>query len=812
MKRTLIYSLAAMSAFAAHTAELDLAGTWNLSKADDAAFACPIAVPGGVHSALLKAKKIEDAFWGRNEEKIQWIGKSDWNISRTFEVPREMAEKKEIVLRLEDCDTFATILINGHEVGSTANRFRRYEFDIKPYLKEGTNTIAGRFRSAENEADRRRAAKGRAFPMSNVPWSKNQALIRKPACHAGWDWGPAVQITGFCGTVKIIASDAPHVSYVYSTQDFNADFTHCTLNVTAELSDGSKVERRFEIENPPLWWPNGAGEQKFYTCEIEVNGEKIVKKIGLRKLEVLNEKTVGANGKEELSLAFRINGRRIFMKGANWIPCSAYENAQTPERYRDLLESAAAANMNMIRLWGGGQYEKDAFYDLCDELGILVWHDMMCSCAVYPGDDAFLSEIRAEVSHQIRRLRDHASIALWCGDNECLGAIKWFEETRKDPDFYRGEWMKRSRMQGELVAKFDPGRTYWPSSPCCGPGDFGDAWKEDSKGDMHNWDVWHENQPFAKYYDYHPRFCSEFGFQSFPSMETAETFASREQILSRGPEFEWHQKNPGGNERIRKTLERYFHPPKDVPSELLMSQFQQAMAIQMAVDAWRGEQPRCMGTLFWQLNDNWPVASWSSIEYGGKWKPLQYLAKRFYRPVRVTLAPDGTVKVVNDTDTPLSGDVLAVFHPFGGGAEESVKLPGAKVAARSAAAFGKIAQREDAVLQLVFRGSASGSAQRVEAWNFPVRADYKGDLPKANVKAEIEGFTVTLTTDKPAFWVWMNAKGIRGEFDDNALTLVPGTPRKFTFRPKDAATPEEFRKAFSVTHLAEICEAREAIR
>jgi len=805
MKRILFSFIAAVVSSVAFSAELDLAGTWKLVKADDAKVSCPISVPGGVHTALLKAGLMKDAFWGQNEKDMQWVGKSDWNISREFEVSKEFLAKKEIVLRLEDCDCFCTVFVNGQKVGETTDRFQRYTFDVKPFLKEGKNTVEGKFRSPENEADKRRAAKGREFPMSNIMWAKNQAFVRKAACHAGWDWGPAVQVTGFCGTTKLIATDGPRVEYVYSTQDFNDSFTHCTLTVTAELSDGSKVEKKFEIDNPPLWWPNGAGEQKFYTAEFDVNGEKVVKKIGLRKVEVLNEKTV-RNGKDELSLVFRVNGRRLFMKGANWIPCSAYENEQTPERYRNLLESARLANMNMIRVWGGGQYEKDVFYDTCDELGIMIWHDMMCSCAVYPGDDAFLGEIKAELEHQLRRLRDHASIAMWCGDNECLGAIKWYEVSRKDPDFYRGEWMKRSKMQGELVAKYDPARTYWPSSPCCGPGDFGDGWKEDSKGDMHNWDVWHENQPFAKYYEYHPRFCSEFGFQSFPSMEIAETFASKDQILSRGPDFEWHQKNPGGNERIRKTFARYFREPKDVPSELLLSQFQQAMAIQTAVDAWRGEQPRCMGTLFWQLNDNWPVSSWSSIEYGGKWKPLQYLAKRFFEPVHVTLAPDGTVKVINDTDKTYVGSVRAVFFPFDGGKMEIVDIGLLRSPPGSAVAAGSIAQRTDAALELLFLYSLEDSQMGSVADNFPVRADYKGELPKANVKAEIGGFKVTLTTDKPAFWVWMNVKGIRGEFDDNAVTLVPGVKRVFTFEPADkATTPEAFKAAFTVTHLAEIC-------
>ena len=798
MKRILFSFIAAVVSSVALSAELDLAGTWKLVKADDAKVSCPIAVPGGIHTALLKAGLMKDAFWGQNEKDMQWVGKSDWNISREFEVSKDFLAKKEIVLRLEDCDCFCTVFVNGQKVGETTDRFQRYTFDVKPFLKEGKNTIEGKFRSPENEADKRRAAKGRAFPMSNVMWAKNQAFVRKAACHAGWDWGPAVQIIGFCGTTKLIATDGPRVEYVYSTQEFNDGLTHCTLTVTAELSDGSKVEKKFEIDNPPLWWPNGAGEQKFYTAEFDVNGEKVVKKIGLRKVEVLNEKTV-RNGKDELSLVFRVNGRRLFMKGANWIPCSAYENEQTPERYRNLLESARLANMNMIRVWGGGQYEKDVFYDTCDELGIMIWHDMMCSCAVYPGDDAFLGEIKAELEHQLRRLRDHASIAMWCGDNECLGAIKWFEASRKDPDFYRGEWMKRSKLQGDLVAKYDPARTYWPSSPCCGPGDFGDGWKEDSKGDMHNWDVWHENQPFAKYYEYHPRFCSEFGFQSFPSIEIAETFASKEQILARGPDFEWHQKNPGGNERIRKTFARYFPEPKDVPSELLLSQFQQAMAIQTAVDAWRGEQPRCMGTLFWQINDNWPVASWSSIEYGGKWKPLQYLARRFFEPVHVTLAPDGTVKVINDTDKRVEGKVVAIFHGFDGTREEVVVSKGPQIAvgANYAATVGKLEPRKDAVLELRFGDSV----------NFPVRAAYNDvELPKADVRAEIDGFKVTLEADKPAFWVWMNAKGIRGEFDDNAVTLVPGVKRVFTFEPADkATTPEAFKSAFTVTHLVDIC-------
>ena len=802
--------LMALAAGAAWGVELDLAGEWQAKRIYEGGIATlqteyPCAVPGDIYCCLKGVGIIPDSFVGTNEVANLWVGQADWSIARRFDVTDDLLAKKEIVLRLEDCDTFATIKVNGKVIGETTDRFQRYTFDVKPYLVKGSNHIEGLFRSPEKEADKRRAKLDHAFPMSNVAWSKNQALIRKPACHAGWDWGPSVQAVGFCGTVKLIAQDKPRIDYVYSTQDFNADYSHCTLTVFADLSDGTTVTNKVEIENPPLWWPNGAGEQKFYTYTVDVNGEKVTRRIGLRKIEVLNEKSVSKDGKDELSMVFCVNGRRLFMRGANWIPCSAYENEQTPARYRDLLASAKAANMNMIRLWGGGQYEKDCFYDLCDELGILVWHDMMHSCAVYPAEKWFLDEVTAELKHQLRRLRDHASIAMWCGDNECLGATGWFAETKgENKPYYVDCWVKRSKMQADLVAQYDPTRTYWPSSPCGGPGDFGNAWKNDAKGDMHNWDVWHENKPFDAYYGYKPRFCSEFGYQSFPSLEVAETFATREQILAKAPEFEWHQKNPGGNRRIRETMERYFRPVKDVASELLLSQFQQAMAIQMAVDAWRAEQPRCMGTLFWQLNDNWPVASWSSTEYVhgtvvNKWKPLQYLAKRFFEPVHVTLAPDGTVSVINDTDKAIEGDVVAAYSPFDGGKEVSVKIGHVKVPACSAMKVGKAEERPTAALRLAFLG------WNIYAENFPVRQRYNDvALPKANVKVEVDGFRVILSTDKPAYWVWANAKGIPGEFDDNAITLVPSTPRVLTFTPKGKVTPEQFKAALTIVNLNDL--------
>ena len=781
-------------------AEIDVSGVWGLSGFDmrGRPIDCPISVPGDVHTALLSSGKIVDPYCGCNETNVQWVAEADWTLSREFEIAPEFIGHKRLVLELEDVDTFAEIYLNDEKVGEASDRFSRWTFDVKAKLRSGRNEIRALFKSAWREGDRRREEAGRRYPMANARWVKNQALIRKPACHAGWDWGISQMTTGFCGPVKLIAHDEPKIEYVYSRQTFNEGMTHCDLTVFADVTEADgrthTVTNVVSIDNPPLWWPAGAGEQKFYEYEVDVCGQTLKRKVGLRKIEIVNTPDTDETGKPGSCMAIRVNGREIFMKGANWIPCDAFESRQTPGRYRDLLESARAANMNMIRLWGGGQFEKDCFYDLCDELGILIWHDQMFSCAAYPGDERFLSEVRDELAHQIRRLCDHPSIALWCGDNECIGALNWYPETRKEMDFYKSALIRRHAVQEEMVARYDPGRMFWPSSPCAGPGDFADNWKDDSKGDMHNWRVWQNNCPFDTYYAYRPRFCSEFGFQSFPSMEVAETFATRDQVLSHAPEFEWHQKNDGGNRRIRETMLRYFNPPKDVESELLLSQFQQGMAIKMAVDGWRAQRPRCMGTLYWQLNDIWPVASWSSVEYGGKWKPLQYMAKRFYAPVAVVAQPEitngkadvkkGRVFVLNDTAEAVKGELLVEYWTYDGKVV-SAETKAVTLSPDSSKEVSSFAHRPATFLVLTLN-TEFGTYQN--DWHFGF---YK-DMPLAEVKIETKTggkngrLAVSLSTDKPAFFVWANVKGVRGEFDDNCLTLLPGRPRTITFKAKDS--------------------------
>ena len=816
------------SAACAFAAEIDLAGAWRLERADDPAVTCEIAVPGGVHSALLRAGLMPDPFWGRNELKIQDIGRENWIVSRQFEIDDETLAKKAIVLRLDNVDSFATISLNGHELGKTDNQFRRWEYDIKPYLKRGMNELKGVFESSELRANEIAKGYDHKFPMTNVPWAKNQALIRKPACHAGWDWGLAQMITGFCGETTILAYDDCKVDYVYSTQEFNSDFTHCDLTVFAEATDADgrafAVTNRFAIDNPPLWCPNGAGKQCFYTYAIKIGSQAITKKIGLRKIEVLNTPDKDENGKPGARMAFRVNGHELFMKGANWIPCSTFENEQTPERYRDLLESAAAANMNMIRVWGGGQYEKDCFYEICDELGILLWHDLMFSCAVYPGDERFLGSVREELKHQIRRLRDHASIAMWCGDNECVGALNWFDETKNDRPFYKKMLETRHAVSDEAVSKCDPQRTFWPSSPCAGPGNYANNWKNDSQGDMHNWTVWHENASFDAYYKFRPRFYSEFGYQSFPSREVAETFCAAKDLNPTAPDFEWHQKNPGGNQRMLETMARYFRFPQGTDAMLYLSQVQQSIAMKTAVEGWRAQRPRCMGTLYWQLNDNWPVASWSSIEYGGKWKHLHYQAKRFYSPLAVVGVPAGTegegtmvdgggntvsvgggnskaaIKVLNDFAEAVDAEVTAEFLNFDGrilqAKTQKITLAPDSVADWGGGILAASDVKGSSFLVMTLK-TKCGVFQN--DWMFDYYKTY--DLAEANVTVQFNGFTATLSTDKPAFFVWANAKGIRGELSNNSFALLPGRPVEIRFMSKGNVSPDEFKKAFSVTHL-----------
>ena len=475
----------------------------------------------------------------------------------------------------------------------------------------------------------------------------------------------------------------------------------------------------------------------------------------------------------------------------------------SPERYQQLLGDAVAANMNMVRVWGGGFYEQDAFYDCCERLGLLVWHDLMFACALYPSHRDFIEDIRPEVDYQVRRLQSYGCIALWCGDNEVIGAIDWFEVSRNNRDQYLVNYDRLNRVLDEVVAEADPQRTFWPSSPCNGELDFGDAWHDDNRGDMHFWDVWHEGRSFSAYTAIQPRFCSEFGYQSFPSLELIESITEPGDRNVTSPVLEAHQKNPGGNSRIVEMFTRYFRFPVGFDQFLYLSQVQQALAIKTAVEYWRSLRPHCMGTLYWQLNDTWPVASWSSLEYGGRWKQLHYHARRFYQPIQLFFIGDGATKklvAVNDKPEPARLEAQWRLLNLDGEVQQQAALT-ADLAGGESRVLAELHSDQPDGQFAVANGRAEAGAESFDCDATAYFALYKTlDLPRAEVRltpgSDAGRPWVELSTDRPAHFVTLSAPQA-GHWSDNSLTLLPGEARRLYWQGGADLDPSDLR----VDHL-----------
>jgi beta-mannosidase len=808
---------------------LDLSGKWNLVSQENGK-RIPAQVPGDTHSALVAAGTIPDPYWATNEQQVQWVGRQNWNYSRSFTLTTAFLNEQSVFLHCESLDTIANIYINDHHVALTETMFTRHRFEIKPLLRTGRNEIRIEFTSPENAAIAEAKNLPYPIPFTIFPvQSPHRNLLRKVQCHAGWDWGPSLMVSGINGALYLGATSQGRIEYIATTQTHSRKLVvvDVTTEVEATCSGASTLEitlgdqtlstpvalhrglnilkQTFTIKNPKLWWPNGYGDQPLYDLTVRIAGDEVSKQLGLRTLEVVNQED--QNG---LSMTFRVNGTDIYCKGANWIPCDALPQRITRTVMDDLLTSAVQANMNMIRVWGGGQYESEDFYNLCDEKGLLIWHDFMFSCALYPATPKFLELVRQEAQHQVKRLRDHACIALWCGNNEDVGALKWFEESRKNRDRYLVDYDHLNEgVLGKAVDDCDPTHTFWPSSPCGGRGDYSDCWHDDKRGDMHYWSVWHEGKSFDAFYSIKPRFCSEFGYQSFPSMDTIRTYAPEDQFNVTAPVMEFHQRNPGGNSRIIEMFSRYFRTPEGFPNFVYLSQVQQGLAIKTAVEYWRSLRPLCMGTLFWQLNDNWPVCSWASVEYGGKWKLLHYMAKRFFDPVLATVrpTPDGHIElwVSNDRRTAIKGTLTACVTDFSGRIVRripvSVNVPAGSAKMIKRLAVSEIAPEPNKVFLAI-----TLTAERQTFLNEYFFTPYKQcDLSQAklrtSIKAEGKQFRVTVSTDKPAFYVSLNADSIRGEFDDNCFTLLAGKSHSLLFTPKQATTLTAFKASLTLCHL-----------
>ncbi len=640
-----------------------LNGTWQLSAGHRSLESVDMQIPGTVLSGLLAAGKIKDPFYRTNEDATRALFWKDYVFTRTFDVDEELLAQQHIVLVCEGLDTLAEISINGTFLAKTDNMHRTWKFQAKKLLHPGKNEIQIVFRSVLRFIEDYPYEAHKKINYIPCGSMKGNQLLRKAHSMFGWDWGPQTIDAGIFRDIYLQGYSHARIEDIRIHQQHTKNVsvqTSITLSesvpgqkLCVELSeDGADKPLQtklcktnadgvaavdFVIENPKLWWPNDYGDQPLYIVrttlldEDGTNLESITRRIGLRTLTISQEKDEWGN-----EFAFCVNGVKIFTRGGNYIPDDCLYTRITEKKLDYILESCRRAHFNCVRVWGGGYYPSDAFYDLCDEKGLIVWQDLMYACNVYDVTDAFAENCRQETYDNVRRLRHHASLGLWCGNNEIESAWDHWGDFQKETPYLRADYIRLfEEVLPKAVQEADGETFYWHSSPSSG-GCF-DNPDDANRGDTHYWDVWHGQKPFTDYRKYFFRFCSEFGFQSFPCAKTVNSFTLEDDrnIFSRV--MESHQKNDAANGKMLYYLSENLRYPKDLTHLLYASQVLQGMAIKYGVDHWRRNRGRCMGTLYWQINDDWPAPSWSSIDYFGRWKALHYMAQKFYAPHAVSM-------------------------------------------------------------------------------------------------------------------------------------------------------------------------------
>lgn len=640
-----------------------LNGTWQLSAGHRSLESVDMQIPGTVLSGLLAAGKIKDPFYRTNEDATRALFWKDYVFTRTFDVDEELLAQQHIVLVCEGLDTLAEISINGTFLAKTDNMHRTWKFQAKKLLHPGENEIQIVFRSVLRFIEDYPYEAHKKINYIPCGSMKGNHLLRKAHSMFGWDWGPQTIDAGIFRDIYLQGYSHARIEDIRIHQQHAKNVsvqTSITLSesvpgqkLCVELSeDGADKPLQtklcktnadgvaavdFVIENPKLWWPNDYGDQPLYivrTTLLDEDGtslESITRRIGLRTLTISQEKDEWGN-----EFAFCVNGVKIFTRGGNYIPDDCLYTRITEKKLDYILESCRRAHFNCVRVWGGGYYPSDAFYDLCDEKGLIVWQDLMYACNVYDVTDAFAENCRQETYDNVRRLRHHASLGLWCGNNEIESAWDHWGDFQKETPYLRADYIRLfEEVLPKAVQEADGETFYWHSSPSSG-GCF-DNPDDVNRGDTHYWDVWHGQKPFTDYRKYFFRFCSEFGFQSFPCAKTVNSFTLEDDrnIFSRV--MESHQKNDAANGKMLYYLSENLRYPKDLTHLLYASQVLQGMAIKYGVDHWRRNRGRCMGTLYWQINDDWPAPSWSSIDYFGRWKALHYMAQKFYAPHAVSM-------------------------------------------------------------------------------------------------------------------------------------------------------------------------------
>ncbi len=782
--------------------KVDLNSGWKFKEKGTNSY-LEAQVPGSVQLNLLNAGIIKDPFYRSNEDSIQWIAEKDWEYLNEFSLSNQFLLNHQIELTFEGLDTYAEVFLNDSLILTTDNMFRKWVLDVTKLL-EIENKLQIHFYSTLKKNDE--AAKEQDFALP-----EKRAFTRKAPYQFGWDWGPRIITSGIWKPVYLTAKKENKIESVYfstdsvvgSTAFISAEIkmitdseTEANLSIsnngqklytevftTQEKTTSKKIN--FEIPDAKLWWTNGLGDPHLYKLktDLEMNHQIIDSKtnrIGVRTIQLVEEKD--EFGK---TFFFKLNGTPVFMKGANYIPQDNLLSRLDSARYKSLIESTRLANMNMLRVWGGGIYEQDLFYDLCDQNGILVWQDFMFAGSMYPGDDLFIKNCKAEISDQIIRLRNHPSIALWCGNNEVdeawhnWGWQKQFKYSEKQQKYLWDSYESLFHQDiPELINDLDPNRAYWPSSPKIG---WGHA-ESLTKGDSHYWGVWWGKKPFPAYKDKVGRFMSEYGFQSFPATSTLDSVLLPEDKYLYSDALKVHEKHSQGFEIIQEYLKREFKIPKSFEDYAYVSQLLQAKGLGMALEAHRRAKPYCMGSLYWQLNDCWPVISWSSLDYYGNWKALHYEAQKDFQDLMISIDQKNDslkVYIVSDQLTETHSELKLQLHNFDGNIlwkkSENINIQPNSCHIYYSCPTSEIVGNTD-LKHIVFSASIMDQNNELidRLYYFKPIKELELDNPELSFECSKNpnGYTIHLNTKKLAKNIFLEFEGIKGRFTNNYFDLM----------------------------------------
>ncbi|PKF73248.1 beta-mannosidase [Chryseobacterium sp. PMSZPI] len=802
MNKTIFFAfLFIQNVIFAQSSERDLSSeNWQFKNSKDNKW-LPARVPGTVHQDLMNNKIIQDPFKDENEKKVQWIENEDWDYQTSFTISSKEVKNENVNLIFNGLDTFSEIYLNGKLLKKTDNMFRIWEIPVKQNLKVGDNLLQIKFKSAVNTG--KEFAKKVPFTMPESP----RSFVRKAQYQFGWDWGPRLVTAGIWKNIKLEFWNNAKFDNIKVEQK-NLSTKRADLNIhTSILADRegkytivindkpnqvqlkkgqNQIDIPFTIQNPKLWQPNGWGEAYLYDMKLSLQKDSKALsykslKLGLRTVELVQQKD--EKGK---SFYFKVNGNPLYIKGTNWIPADSFSPRITKEKYQKLIKDSKDANMNMIRIWGGGIYEDDEFYKACDENGILVWQDFMFAGSFYPADETFLNNVKEEVKDQVNRLQNHPSIALWCGNNEIDEAIvnwgyqKQFKYSKNDSIQVWKDYKKlfHDVIPNTLKENLTTDKNiYWPSSPSIGWGH-----KESlTEGDSHYWGVWWGEQPFEIYNEKVGRFMSEYGFQGMPTLETAKSmFSGTPDLNLQNTTIKAHEKHGRGWEIINEYMKRDYQTPTDFIKYNYVSQLLQARGMQIAIEAHRRSRPYNMGTLYWQLNDCWPVVSWSSIDYLGNWKAFHYQAKRSFEPLLISVSETTEsydIYCINDLLEDLQIDSKMELVDFDGkvlwGAGATSKL-----LANSAEKHLEIKKENfskfdlsKTVLKIVV---GSNSLKSEKLFFFKKPKDLKLPQPTITIK-KLSPTEIEISTDVLAKDVYLIGDT---HFSDNFFDLLPNTSRK----------------------------------